>query len=214
MSNKARSAFDPVTQPGLSRPVSGEASAPRATAPPGSTGLRGTVDALLQGAMVDLFQAYGVALAPLPRDTREKPDPYPDLAAVIAFTCAGNGNSATGKLSLSMPSPLFDVMRGDSAHLGRAADWMRELANQLMGRFKNRLLPYGTTLQAGLPGSIGREALEAQLSRATNLRIYRARTLRGEVVTTLDGTLKDSELCYVGQPSDAKPVAEGELILF
>lgn len=214
MSNKGRSAFDPVTQPGLSRPVPGEASAPRHTAPPGSTaaGLRGTVDALLQGALVDLFQAYGVALAPLPRDTRGQQ--YPDLAAVIGFTCSGNGNSANGKLSLSVPSQLFDVMRGDSAHLGRAADWMRELANQLMGRFKNRLLPYGAILQAGLPGSIGREALEAQLARATNLRIYRGRTLRGEVVATLDGTLRDHELAYVGQPNDAKPAAEGELILF
>lgn len=215
MSNKARSAFDPVTQPGLSRPGSGQASAGNTT-PPASTGvgLRGTVDALLQGALVDLFQAYGVALAPLPRDTYGEPNQYPDLSALIGFTCAGNGSSASGKLSLSVPSPLFDIMRGDSAHLGRAADWMRELANQLMGRFKNRLLPYGTTLQAGLPGSIGREALEAQLTRATNLRVYRARTLRGEVVATLDGTLRDAELCYVGQPNEAKPAAEGELILF
>src|SRR3954468_15108538 len=184
MSNKpARPAFDPVTQPSASNPIAGEPSTARNSAPSASTnaGLRGVVDALLQGALVDLFQAYNVALAPLPRDARGEPDQYPDLAAVIGFTCAGASNQATGRLSLSVPSQLFDVMRGDSAHLGRTADWMRELANQLMGRCKNRLLPYGATLQAGLPGSIGREALEAQLARAANVRIYRARTLRGQV---------------------------------
>ncbi len=175
--------------------------------------MRGIVDALLQGALVDLFQAYDVAIAPLPRGTRE-PERYPHLSAVIGFVSrAGDRNSANadGKLSLSVPSELFDVMGGDSAHHGRHADWARELVNQLMGRFKNRLVPYGAKLQAGLPASIGRESLEAQLARAINLRIYRARTLRGDVVATLEGTLKETELSYIGANNGA---TEGELILF
>ncbi len=178
-----------------------------------SPGLRGIVDALLQGSLVDLFQVYGVAIAPLPRDARNEPQRVPEVSAVISFNSARDGKcpSANGKLSLSVPTEIVEAMQGDVALRGRHADWVRELANQLMGRFKNRLLPYGARLQAGVPSSIGREALEGQLARASALRVYRARTRRGDVVATLDGTLEESELSYVGGTNEP---AEGELLLF
>lgn len=184
----------------------------KAHSPP-SAGMRGIIDALLQGSLVDLFQAYDVAIAPLPRDVRADPERYPELSALISFNAAGDGKcaSASGRLSLSMPAEVMEAMQVGRASQGRHADWSRELVNQLMGRFKNRLLPYGAKLQAGLPSSIGREALEAQVARAASRRIYRARTLRGEIVATLDGTLNEAELSYTGPTSVP---AEGDLILF
>jgi hypothetical protein len=181
--------------------------------PPPSAGMRGIIDALLQGSLVELFQAYGVAIAPLPRDARAEPERYPELSALIGFNAAGDGKcaSASGRLSLSMPTEVMDAMQASRGLQGRHADWSRELVNQLMGRFKNRLLPYGANLQAGLPSSIGREALEAQMARAAGRRVYRARTLRGEIVATLDGTLNEAELSYTG-PTTAP--AEGEMLLF
>jgi len=175
--------------------------------------MRGIIDALLQGSLVDLFQAYGVAIAPLPREGRADQDRYPELSALITFSSTSDSRSpnANGRLSLSMPPEVVDVMQLDRAVPGRHSDWARELVNQLMGRFKNRLLPYGAKLQAGLPSSIGREALEAQVARAASRRIYRARTLRGEIVATLEGTLNEAELSYVGTTTDA---TEGQLILF
>ena len=50
-----------------------------------SAGMKGIIDALLQGSLVDLFQAYGVAIAPLPRDVRAEPERYPELSALISF---------------------------------------------------------------------------------------------------------------------------------
>lgn len=181
--------------------------------PPPSAGMRGIIDALLQGALVELFQAYGVAIAPLPRDIRAEPDRYPELSSLIAFNAASDGKcaSASGRLTLSMPTEVMDAMQSGQALQGRHADWSRELVNQLMGRFKNRLLPFGAKLQAGLPSSIGREALEAQTARAAGRRIYRARTLRGEIVATLDGTLNETELSYTA-PTSAP--TEGEMLLF
>jgi hypothetical protein len=181
--------------------------------PPSSANLRGIIDALLQGSLVDLFQAYGVACAPLPRQGRAVPERYPDLTALIGFTTASDGKCAraNGRLSLSMSSDVLELMQGERGLQSRQGDWSRELVNQLMGRFKNRLLPFGAKLQAGLPSSIGREALETELARAANRRVYRARTLRGEVVATLDGTLNEAELVYVGPTTAA---SEGELILF
>ncbi|HEX2870178.1 MAG TPA: hypothetical protein VHP33_02955 [Polyangiaceae bacterium] len=181
--------------------------------PPPSAGMRGIIDALLQGSLVELFQAYGVAIAPLPRDVRAEPERYPELSALIGFSAASDGKcaSANGRLSLSMPPEVVDVMQASRSLQVRHADWSRELVNQLMGRFKNRLLPFGAKLQAGLPSSIGREALEAQMARAANRRVYRARTLRGEIVATLEGTLNEAELSYTA-PISAP--AEGEMILF
>ena len=179
--------------------------------PPGS--LRGIIDGLLQGSLVDLFQAYAVACAPLPRDGRSEPERYPELSAIIGFVSASDGKCgrASGRLSLSMSPEVLALMQGERASQARHGDWSRELVNQLMGRFKNRLLPYGANLQAGLPTSIGREALEAGFDPVVGRRVYRARTLRGEVVATLDGSLNESELSYVGPTTVA---SEGELILF
>lgn len=180
---------------------------------PPSAAMRNIIDALLQGSLVELFQAYGVAIAPLPRNDRAQPERYPEISALIGFSGSNDGRCATasGRLSLSVPTEVLDAMQNERGLQGRHADWARELVNQLMGRFKNRLLPFGAKLQTGLPSSIGREALEAQVARAASRRIYRARTLRGEIVAALDSTLNEAELSYVGPTTDA---SEGELILF
>jgi hypothetical protein len=190
-----------------------EKESPSRNQPPPSSSLRGIIDALLQGSLVDLFQAYGVACAPLPRDGRSESERYPELSATIGFTSANDGKSAraSGRLTLSMSPEVLELMQGERALPVRHSDWSRELVNQLMGRFKNRLLPYGANLQAGLPTSSGREALEAGAERAVGRRVYRARTVRGEVVATLDGTLNEAGLSYVGPTTAA---SEGELILF
>ena len=206
--NPARPAPDQARDPDSFPEVE---SPSRNQPPPSSTSLRGIIDALLQGSLVDLFQVYGVACAPLPRGGRN--ERYPELSAVISFTSASDGKSAraSGRLSLSMSPEVLELTQGERAPQARHGDWSRELVNQLMGRFKNRLLPYGANLQAGLPSSIGREALEAGGERAAGRRVYRARTLRGEVVATLDGSLNEAELSYVGVTAAA---SEGELILF
>jgi hypothetical protein len=190
-----------------------ETESPSRNQPPSSSSLRGIIDALLQASLVDLFQAYGVACAPLPRDGRSEPERYPDLSASIGFTSSNDGKSvrASGRLTLSMSPQVLELMQGERALPVRHSDWSRELVNQLMGRFKNRLLPYGANLQAGLPTSSGREALETGGERALGRRVYRARTVRGEVVATLDGSLHEAGLSYVGPASAG---SEGELILF
>ncbi len=83
--------------------------------PPSLGGMRGIVDALLQGSLVELFQAYGVACAPLRRDARSEAERYPDLSAVIGFTSP----AASGRLILSMPPEVLDLMKGERSLQGR-----------------------------------------------------------------------------------------------
>jgi hypothetical protein len=170
------------------------------------------LDTLIQSTLVELFQAYGVALAPLPRAGAAGPRTS-HLSAAITFARARDqaGPPTSGRLTLAVPSGVFELMKQHASHTIRHADFTRELVNQLMGRIKNRLLAFGVQLQAGLPGSIGPEVLDAQLERATDLRVYHARTLRGDIVATLEGSITERALVYQGHSSHA---SEGDLIIF
>ncbi|RYZ04220.1 MAG: hypothetical protein EOO73_24340 [Myxococcales bacterium] len=169
-------------------------------------GVRGAIDALVLGALVDLFQAYGVAMAPLPRIAASRAPALPELSATIAFTRAG---AAPGRLSLSAPAAVLDLTRNGAET--QRTDWTRELTNQLMGRIKNRLLHFSVRVEVAHLVAVDSKQLALQLERAPNARVYAGRTLRGEVVVTLIGLPEESELSYVG--GSAQP-AEGDLLLF
>ena len=115
------------------------------------------LDTLMQSSLVELFQAYGVALAPMPRASASGPRAS-HLSAAITFASGRDqaGSAASGRLTLALPTGVFEIMKHDATHGIRHADWTRELVNQLMGRLKNRLLAFDVHLQAGLPSSIGR----------------------------------------------------------
>jgi hypothetical protein len=183
-----------------------------APTPRNNSQVRGAVDALVQGALVELFHAYGVALAPLPRTLLRDAPTFNDVSASIGFTRrvgAGRAN-ASGRVTLSIPGELFTLAKDDEIRSARPEDWARELVNQLIGRIKNRLLPFGVTLHIGLPTS-GLLHHEEPKEHSSTVRIYRARTMKGDVVLTLDGVPDESELCYVGTEGAA---SEGELLLF
>lgn len=156
---------------------------------------------------MDLMQAYDVAIAPSPRG-RERELNLPDTSATITFNYV-DGSRKPGRLTLSIPSAVLATMRSEAAT--RPGDWARELSNQLMGRIKNRLLQFNVKLSAGLPSSVDSKVLLQQLQANTSLRSYIGRTLRGEVVVTIDGLPHDSELVYVGP---VKVADEGEILFF
>ncbi|MDF3069221.1 MAG: hypothetical protein K0R38_4822 [Polyangiaceae bacterium] len=170
-------------------------------------GVRGAIDALVLGALVDLFQAYGVAVAPLPRVAVARAPALPELSATIAFTRVG---APPGRLSLSAPPAVLDLTRNGVATTQRT-DWIREMTNQLMGRIKNRLLHFSARVEVAQLVLVDSKQLALQLERTPNARVYAGRTLRGEVIVTLDGMPEESELSYVG--AGAQP-AEGDLLLF
>jgi hypothetical protein len=197
--------FSQVESPSQARRASLEAPPPSSTA----QAQRGTVDSLVQASLVDLFQAYGIAVAPMPRSARERPPPLPDISATIGFT---NEARRPGRLTLSLPGAVLGLMKGEAQSGFRQTDWARELTNQLMGRIKNRMLQFSVRLQAGLPSILDSKLLESQLQdSATKVRAYAGRTLRGEVVATIEGMPDDLELKYVGP---GRALSEGDTIFF
>jgi len=94
-----------------------------------------------------------------------------------------------GRLTLSVPSALLEQMRGPDGAAVNTLDWARELGNQLMGRVKNRLLSFDLRLTIGALTALDSPTLERQLQNGSSLRIYCARSLRGNIVVTLYGCL-------------------------
>lgn len=179
---------------------------------PPNPSVRGAIDALAQGSLVELFQAYGVALAPSPRSSSERLPQLPDVSVSLAFTLAEVARAPKGRLTLSVPSATLNLMGAGTLSGARQGDWAPELTNQLMGRIKNRLLQFGIRTQASLPMTIEPKLLTQQLQKCAGLRVYACRTLRGDVVVTLEGLPHETDLTYAG-PKLAV-AAEGELLLF
>lgn len=176
----------------------------------GASGARGGLDALVQGALVELFAAHQVALAPLPRSPALLRGRVPEVSATVAFGQA-SGAELAGRLTLSVSSELLEMMLARSAQDSSVkVDWARELASQLTGRIKNRLLPFGVRLDIGKLAVIDSQLLERSLQTASNVRFYTGRTLRGDVLVTLQGMPEEHTLTYVGAP----PATEGSVIWF
>jgi hypothetical protein len=119
---------------------------------------------------------------------------------------------ANGSLSLSWPDPVFSLFTPPVAATSMGArDLLRELTNQLAGRVKNRLLNFTLLLTIGVPTVLSGQALERQRQRRETEVVYLFRTLRGEIVCTLDLVIDGDALSYSGQSRVAK---EGEFIPF
>ena len=93
----------------------------------------------------ELFSGYGVELEDV-HDIEDFGDV--DLCGVIGFT----GDDMQGTLLLSISSGVIEFMKEQGElEAGAAWDWVGELANQLLGRIKNRLLRRGIEIYLSPP---------------------------------------------------------------
>jgi CheY-specific phosphatase CheX len=171
--------------------------------------LRPLLDALVQSSAVELFQSRGIAVAPLPSSVgNPHTGTYFGLAGVVTMTAP----KASGSLTLSWADPVFSLFTPPIAasSLG-ARDLLRELTNQLAGRVKNRLLNFTLMLTIGVPTVLSGQALERQRPNRETEVVYLFRTLRGEIVITLDLAIDGDALNYSNTNRVAK---EGDFIAF
>lgn len=189
-------------------------NAPSASSTGASSVQRGLMDTIVQGALVELFQSCGVAVAPQPRGRLDVSQlKIPEISAAISFTLAQSvkATPCAGRITLSLPEALFSIMKAESMRRPQQLDWVRELTNQLAARIKHRLMPFCASMHPLLPSLITRESLEAMRPRFPTMRIYLGRTLRGDVLVTLDGNIDESRLVYSG-PADIGNA--GDVIIF
>lgn len=169
---------------------------------------QGIVDSIVQGSTVDLFEAYGVAVAPRARIKgsagRRQTSEY---TGVIGY----NSKGGRGALLLDIPLPVLSQMKTFPGASVQTMDWLRELTNQLAGRIKNRLLRFQFDLQVGLPTVLERRMLEHRAPPGESATFYGFRTMRGEIQVLLEGTIDESTFAYAG---DLVMPSEGDVIIF
>jgi hypothetical protein len=189
------------TQPGAPAAVQDAASQAAA---------RTAIDTILQSSAVELFHSQGVAVAPLrpvPLGTQQR---YYDWVGLLHFEAA----NLSGVLTVSTPMAIWssrETQVNAPSDAETLADWHRELANQLMGRIKNRLLKFQLVMRPRLPSALSGAALELHRKRSASDILYRFRALRGDILVVVDAPLERAILAYSG---DAQIAREGELILF
>jgi len=167
------------------------------------------VDTLLQSATVAVFHACGVATAPLPPGELSPEALAWDFpVGVIAF----RGPGIHAALVLSLPQALSSRLQAQQGARVDGRDLLRELTNLIMGRLKNRLTAYQVTLTNSLPVCRDRlSELERLLPKAGPFTAYRFRTLDGEILLALKGSIDESSFCY---SSTIKINTEGDIIIF
>lgn len=169
---------------------------------------RPLLDALVQSTTVELFQSRGIAVAPLPASGAP---PRPATSFSLAGVVALSSPKANGSLSLSWADPVFSLFTPPvPASAMSARDLLRELTNQLSGRIKNRLLNFSLMLSIGVPTVLSGQA-ERQRQRRESELAYSFRTLRGEILVTLELSIDGDAINYSGA---SKVAREGEFIAF
>ena len=171
---------------------------------------RTTLDVILQSAAVDLFHNSGFAVAPLASCPVERLQRYHEHVAMLGF----DGPGLMGALTLSIPGALLDARAESSptpAGSSNMLDWMSELSNQLFGRVMNRLAVFQLRLRPHVPIGLSGPVLERLRKRTPTEVLYRFRTVRGDILVTLDAPLDDVTLAYSGS---AQVAHEGDVILF
>jgi CheY-specific phosphatase CheX len=188
------------------------------------------VSAMLIDCATALLEAFGTSVRYDPAGEARHP-PEDGLLAIIGFA----GGHMRGSLVLSANRGLLERSRPVAAARvtpsgpGPAAepaappppspvdalqDWIGELANQLLGRLKSRLLAHGVAIQLGTPTTVS--GLELRVRSGTGGRQATPLwLLSGDdwLVVRLDAIASpDAQLSTSPDPSSS--AAEGEVLLF
>jgi len=166
-------------------------------------------DAVISGACLALFEAVGAPLEPVDVAVGSRDD----VGASIGFT----GPSLRGALVLIstrhlIQSVLPEAVRGDSA--AQVADWTGELANQLLGRIKNKLLNYGVSVDMSTPTVIFGLELARKGTSAGIRRQFAFRHADQPLAIYLDAVAAPGFRLTEPEAPVAPGIAEGDLALF
>jgi len=167
---------------------------------------RRMMDLVVQRSAVELFASIGVAIAPMPAIVTAPRFGPEDLVGIVQISV----NGGKGSLAVGASPATLSKAKGYSPTSG-TQDWVRELANQLAGRIKNRLARYQVRVEVSLPSAFGRSAFERGLELKGATTVYLFRTIKDDIQVVLSGDVGNIDLRFSGADGVAE---EGELILF
>jgi len=163
---------------------------------------------LMTACTADFFAARGVPLRPLSRT-----ETTIERAAAIGFS----GREVRGVVGIGMGTETLDNIVAAQPLMTDAVprdDWLAEAANQLLGRLKNKLVGYGTTVSIALPMILRGIRMQFVSVGTEGLWTYAADSDAGQVFVWLDARIADGIVFQRSEDPDAQSAAEGALMLF
>ena len=159
------------------------------------------VAAMARAACEELFEAYGVALAPV---EQQQGSAKHMLCGVIGFVGTGIRGSC---MLVGHDAPIL----ASCPEGGGSRDWIGELTNQLAGRIKAKFLGYGVEVQLSTPVGLSGVALRPLPRTELGPTCYQAHG--GEVVVWVE---VDADPAFAMGQTDTPTArrAEGEVVLF
>jgi len=164
------------------------------------------IDDLVFECCRDLFSAYQLDVRPLDRSE------FPETERLAVCGVMGfGGKSMRGALVLATTREPLEHTNPQA--FGSERDWVCELANQLMGRVKNRLLNLGVEVLLATPAGLRGENLSPTPSKLRAPQVFAA--CNGFVCVWIDCEYIDGFELPSRPPRGLEPaVPEGDTILF
>jgi CheY-specific phosphatase CheX len=156
-------------------------------------------DEIVSASTGELFGSLGLSVS---RAQRSAPL---DCVAVIGFT----GSGIRGSLGLGMATALRRELAPDGSDM---EDWHAEVANQLLGRLKSKLLRYGAPIDMALPMVL--RGVRLELAARDELVTYPFEHAAGCCAAWLDVTIDPDVVLAPTNDPDMCGIPEGEAILF
>ena len=171
---------------------------------PTSSHSRAFMDLIIQRSTIELFESYGVAVAPA--DSSDVPQKPADFVGSVQLS----GTAIRGVLNLAASRDTLTRTLPRTGQTLVLQDWVRELTNQLAGRIRNRFARYQLSIQVSLPTSNHPASQPPKSAKQTEL-VYVFRTLKDDVIVKLSGDFDEGSLVFSSNPAVAE---EGDVILF
>ena len=164
------------------------------------------IDDLVFDCCRDLFSAYKLDV-----HARDRSD-FPATEELAVCGVMGFG----GKLmrgALVLAATREPLERTNPEGFGSQRDWVCELANQLMGRVKNRLLALGVEILLATPAGLSGENLSPAPGKLRSPQVFAA--ANGFVVVWIDCEFAEGfELHMTPSANFEAAIPEGESVLF
>ena len=136
------------------------------------------IDDLSSGHFIELFKMYGVDLVPI--DVGQVDGSALLYCGIIGFS----GEHIRGSMAVSGSGALLDASNPNAG--GAPRDWVAEVANQLMGHVKSRLLGYGVEVYMSTPIVLRGERLALEVRGVARPRTFTDASARGHVALWVD----------------------------
>lgn len=171
---------------------------------------RDVVVSNLESSVIEFFAAYGVACS---KTASAESIPGPEMGSIVGF----RGPGVRGGLAFVAPAELIARMlpipkKPAGAEL-QLRDWSAEIANQLVGRLKNKLSQHDIDFAVGTPVCFRGSSIRLSfLPEADGITLDFATGADG-VRVYLDCALEEESVGEASSPP-VRIIPEGEVLLF